>query len=688
MVNLQVLKDHPDSHTIKKVLDELVSKSEQEVGIDDIMIVITKLVPVYPSIGSSNRGLLRKLISMSYRFMAQLVNFANNLSSDHRSELKIYRTVIIEVLNKEASCLYNYSISCSKCREKRNILVSLFFGSRIFNLLAEDVDIVTYLECMKLQVKCIMDTNYENEIKQSVLGEYFVSILSLNPIFSLDVLIGNLLFSNQLYYDQFKSILQNSSRLELKRLLNKYILPYLDLKTTRSNYPEIYKLLKNLPLHKSVDTPFLLSLKSIILQKIIIQILPQASTTIISLALLSKFEEIDEYIDENVCHLLCIILQTKADSKQKENMANSSSFLNAVTKRLGNRSLELRERTMFIAKLATDGTLDYESNFKIEIPNLDINTNTININIDFGLISDIYRDKTAISTATNALSNKFDQLVLESDSDDEDESEAGRQFVFIKDVVQQYEKIEKNKRNKIVDLLKVTIKLVRQKVDFSTEVSFFGPTLFTNVSCLNNDFDEANFEEWRINTLVSLLVVVPGTVKDSFKILFNSELSLQQRMSILSSLGLASRELRGLHDSYVVKPQFDFPTSRLPWDKPEYNNRIEKVADSGNKSLMKQHEVTWVSKKLEKKDGPKQNNFRKYANLFFYPLANAWLNGIDMGSYDQIFKVHYFSTLHIIYQCANPVHEYEAMTALFNQIVEEALEQGLPIEKFITNTRQ
>ena len=98
--------------------------------------------------------------------------------------------------------------------------------------------------------------------------------------------------------------------------------------------------------------------------------------------------------------------------------------------------------------------------------------------------------------------------------------------------------------------------------------------------------------------------------------------------------------------------------------------------------MIKETKTVWKSKKLGKdQEKGTQNRFRKHSSLFFYPLAHGWLNGIDVGTYNQLFKSHYLTTLRIIYSCANPVHDFEYMTELMDHIISSAIEEGIPLRQ-------
>ncbi|KAG0667743.1 telomere binding protein [Maudiozyma exigua] len=278
--------------------------------------------------------------------------------------------------------------------------------------------------------------------------------------------------------------------------------------------------------------------------------------------------------------------------------------------------------------------------------------------------------------------------IEESDSDDEDDEleQEILDIVFLKDLLEMYVKFGRGTSGDQIPLLKRTTQLVRQKESLPLEVNYYAPPLLTHISSINNNREEEGFEQSRINALVAILVVIPEHVESLYKILFNSELSIQQRISLLSSLALSARELRGLDDKQIHKPHYDFPSQRLPWDDGHSAvKQIEEipVLDKITGFGISEGTTVWKSQKLAIQDkmnsGQHKNRFRSVASSYFYPLVHGWKNGINLGSFDQLFKSHYVSTLRIIHNCAYPVHDFETMTYELDQIITEAQAQGIPI---------
>lgn len=655
----------------KELLD--YQKRKEPLTLIEVLTIIKTAIPVYPSLNHETKSIMLELISGSYIFMAQLVSFTNAIP-EKQAERRIYQQVMIDTLRHRNECLHNYMTSTMEIRIQRNNVKALVFGSKLFNVLSPEMDILDFLECFVEQWKYLLDREGSGESMGSVFGEFLVATLTLHPSLAEEVMFNRLFFARESYFKSMIQILRNASSLDQQRLIRNFLLPYLDLHLNESNAASIVNVLRQLPLDDNVDLAYILTIKSLNLQGYILRLLSVSFQNIVA-QLLQRFGQPEEDQDERICQFFVIVLRYNGDHSSKSALGSDTRFLDGVTNRLMNKDHLVRERAMYIAKLVTNGELKYQSDFSIQVPEFELPQD--NLEIDFDSIR--HQQSSLSSGSTVIPQTELKHLSLSGDSDDEDEGygETVKDIVFLKDLVAQFARIDSNKGTRVLPLLKQTVKLVRQKKDFPIEVSYHSSDLLVSISTLNNNLDEEDFENWRVNALVSILATTPESVTDELKILFTSEMSIQQRMSILSSLGLSARELRGYDDKSVVKPQFDFPTNRLPWDRKQTENppQLTYVEE-----IPTEH-IVWKSKKLQPtgKVTLAKNRFRKYSRLFFYPLAHGWLDGIDLGTFTELFKTHYLMTLRIIYQCANPVHDYDMMTQFMEQIMVEASQQGIKI---------
>lgn len=673
-IDIGLLENSPNASVFHTVLESLNERDEL-LSLIEILTIIKTVVPIYPSLRQESRKILLNLLSRNFNFIAQLVSFTSSLA-EKQSEKRIYKSLIMELIAKNDQCLLNYLKNCARSKILFNDMKALLFGSKLFNSISTEMDITEYLRLLREHWRYALSNMSEEDMIQlgNQLGELLITMLTLHPVLTGIIMVEEFLLATNESFKWLKIITANSTLLNRQKLLKNLIYPYLDVHATRDNCQSVYSILKELAVGDFVDESYILRLNSPILQECTVRLLSLDSSERLLRLLLQMFAKVDTNSDEKVCQILVMALKYSHNSNLKSQIGTEAKFLDGVTARLMHKDHIVRERTMFVAKIVSNGDLKYDSDFVIEIPDLKLSDD--NLPVDFSGLSTSSPGPPSISRPSTELTvdNSFS---VDSDDTDSDYDEKGREIVFLKDLVMEFASLGNKKRISPLSLLKLTVKLVRQKKDFPSEVSYYNTGLLSNIACLNNNLDEPHFEQSRINALVSILVVTPDKVTELLRIFFTSELSLQQKMSILSSLGLSARELRGFDDKSIAKPQYDFPTSRLPWDKPESTpiNDRQLTVDQD----LSMQKVVWKSKKLTTRKEPVQNRFRQYAGLFFYPLAQAWLDGINLGSFDELFKSHYLMTLHIIHRCADPVHDYNNMTELMNEVLASAMQQGIKI---------
>ncbi|CAN3359740.1 hypothetical protein DICA4_D18624 [Diutina catenulata] len=230
--------------------------------------------------------------------------------------------------------------------------------------------------------------------------------------------------------------------------------------------------------------------------------------------------------------------------------------------------------------------------------------------------------------------------------------------------------------------------LIRQKP--VSELAFYAEDLIRDIIGAGNRYNDDDFEAWRLQNLIAVVVRYPQVVKYVVQILCSNDYSLQQRMQLLSACSLAARELRGLSDESVAKSfkKTDFATKKL---KPELHQWFagEVAADATARSLQEVQsalmaprseqardklatdaigsagKILRVSKRLTNQRQmakvPK-NDFSQVANRqFFFPLVSLWhsVGGRpDIGHYTPIFVGHYFATLTLVLECGFPSNDY------------------------------
>lgn len=701
---IENLKNDCKESDIVAVLALLNDRGEVVQNLEDAMSIIQNVIPISNSLKPTTIDMLVAVISRSPTILAQLVAYVNSISHTDETNgkniegnvLNVYRDMIVKVITKQDDCLFNNIVSNNGNKTELQYFRSLFFGSKLFNLLNTQISIMDYLGILNKQWRYICVAENFSRLSKPLkrhLGDFIVAELILHPTFAPDYLFDRLFLHDMKSYTSFLRIMETANVVSNKKIIVKYLIPYLESKISPDSLTTIFIILSNLNAFKLFDSSSLLNIKSQLLQEIIVRNLPSITGYSIFSSLVFKFGSVDDKLDPHIARLLVMILTYTLSKEQRQEISHNSDFLQTVTKRLGSMSHDVRERTMYVAKLVSDNELKYDSNFVIEIPNVEINMDPEQT-VDLAKLNNesksLVNVNKSLSGAISQLSiaNSMTVAIEESDSDDEDD-ELGQEIkdiVFLKDLLEMYVNFGRGTSGNQIPLLKRTTQLVRQKDSLPLEVNYYASPLLTHISSINNNREEEGFEQWRINALVAILVVVPEQVENLFKILFNSELSIQQRMSLLSSLALSARELRGLDDKQIHKPQYDFPSHRLPWDIGQSTaKQIENISGPNaiNSSEISEGTTVWKSQKLslhyKMSTSQQKNRFRSIASSYFYPLVNGWENGINLGSFDQLFKSHYVSTLRIIHNCAYPVHDFETMTYALDKIITDAQNQGISI---------
>lgn len=660
-------------------LDTVFQEKDSLTNIDVILTVIKYVVSHHQVMPKSVILKLNWFFAHSLIGFSQLIKFGSDIDAK-QSEQLIYIEYVTQFLKSSTTYLQNYLIECTENRTKELILKRTFTGSTVFNFVKGKLNPLEYIELLNNQLVFALDKlDSRSGDFHKYLGNYIASLCDFHNIFAPDVILSKTFLINQERLETLSLLMKKTSEYTRYKIGIKYLLPYLDKVCSDTNAQLVHHILGTLGIGKLILVQDIFRLNSFTLQKIIFAILDSKKIDSVMNFLLMKFHSIEYESDKNTCQLIVTILKNHLNDSGKIKVCHSDQFLNAITKRLSDQDKIIRERSMYIAKIASNHKIDYESDFTIdigksiahdnyEVPESDwsliLNSDNSNVNTN--------SSDTNISTSTHAL----EALNLDDSDDEEDEEGDQLKYVFLKDLTAA---LENKSQRGLTNILKNTVKLVRQKKLFRSEVAYYAGAMIRNIVILNNDLDEKQFEELRVNALVSILVVVPEKIDELWKMLFTAELSLQQRLSLLLSVSMSARELRGYDDKQILKPQFDFPTSMLPWDRRQENNRIEEIDDNGSDNTSG-GKVLWKSSKLTKNTEEINNRFREYASKFFYPLANGWLNGIDLGTFDKLFKTYYLSTLKTVYNCAYPVHGFEDMTTTMDTILQDAVNNNIPLE--------
>ena len=140
---------------------------------------------------------------------------------------------------------------------------------------------------------------------------------------------------------------------------------------------------------------------------------------------------------------------------------------------------------------------------------------------------------------------------------------------YIRDLIAGLHDAENFDRHKLA--LSTASTLIRRKATFGTEVSDYIEELATLFVGLNDKCDMTEFQKWRLQGMIAVLVAQPLRMGQWFsRTFFNGDYSISQRATILTTLGLGARELAGFQEEDAALtgtdavPKDPFPSKKLP----------------------------------------------------------------------------------------------------------------------------
>lgn len=409
--------------------------------------------------------------------------------------------------------------------------------------------------------------------------------------------------------------------------------------------------------------------------------------------------------------LLCLV--SKVSVAELERLLHERAFLDAVSNRLGSFLNNVKALGVILADAVCqysgqpkifkmpDGGLEGNYNDWIgdeavclgntlAIPQADVAWTLLDVSNEVeDSVEEVFPH--THETPASQVAERLKQHQIDSDDelDDDDPTVARKQHVvaplYVKDLLT-YLTVDVVKDSAAYEkrrlVLTTTPILLRQKASFGNEVSFFAEDLYVELVALTNHFEEDDFDTLRLNAMIAVLASFPYAAKRAVQLLGTGDYSLQQRMCILSSLSLAARDIKGLHDEVVVASyRGKLQTKQLPealhhkfasqTEQPiatgiEHliqNDLIDKVSESFPSS----GQILRISKKLTTANSKQPqplvtqspfNIAKLVAPQFFYPLVSVWhgIGGeISIGHYSTILTAHYIQTFTILLHCAYPV---------------------------------
>ncbi|KAL6895707.1 telomere length regulation domain-containing protein [Trichoderma longibrachiatum] len=134
--------------------------------------------------------------------------------------------------------------------------------------------------------------------------------------------------------------------------------------------------------------------------------------------------------------------------------------------------------------------------------------------------------------------------------------------VYIRDLILYLRDTESYDKQKLA--LQTAPLLIRRKAHFGMEVSSHAEELAGLLVGLQDKFDIEEFNDLKLQGMISLIVAQPKTMAPWFsRTFFEGDYSLSQRTQVLVAIGLSARELAGF-DTSEYQAAASFPSKRLP----------------------------------------------------------------------------------------------------------------------------
>ncbi|EUC35962.1 hypothetical protein COCCADRAFT_34551 [Bipolaris zeicola 26-R-13] len=138
--------------------------------------------------------------------------------------------------------------------------------------------------------------------------------------------------------------------------------------------------------------------------------------------------------------------------------------------------------------------------------------------------------------------------------------------VYIRDLIAGLRDQENYDRHELA--LATAASLIRRKANFGTEVTDHLEELATILTSLQDNSELEEFAQQRQQALIAVLLAKPAQMAQWFaRSFFSGDYSLQQRIAMLTTLGIGARELAGMKDTStddMVPAKPDFPSKQLP----------------------------------------------------------------------------------------------------------------------------
>lgn len=382
--------------------------------------------------------------------------------------------------------------------------------------------------------------------------------------------------------------------------------------------------------------------------------------------------------------------------------------------------------------LSVDKLADNSLNLLFDVDGADPDVSSIPDSEAPSIFSDVLSERGSVKTTKDTQSRYqklgFDVRSHAKDSDDEeggedsdDEDPSNKTVakpVYIRQLLEYLKAPEGDDQHDKLDIgLKTAAGLILEKAKYGSEVKMHAKSLAQCLVQFKDNFDFPDYHKHRTQALVVLVGTQPEIAPYIVDLFYTADISINDRLLLLTSLSLGARFVNGFTDTVDVKPM---QMKQLP---PAVAQRFNDLSiggltggsgstgtsgllDFGDKGTSQKEQGESLSsgvtgqplnsvagdlqktllsptisesRENEALNGPKvlrvssslqkqrqgvrsnttitTNNFSKVAHLFIFPLVDSWWKagtGIMAGSFSSIIQAHYFKTLALLLYTAAP----------------------------------
>lgn len=739
---IETLRSKPDEQELHHILKKLVKDppSTRNETLALVLVLLSTTVPeVYwqiPQLKGSIAACCTSIIGLG-NLLAR-INMANK--SKEYTLLQSFIDILVRICrDKVVTILMSSASSRSEIAE----IERYFFKGKIYLATAElDLHYVESTIFSSIDSYCAFLASQIHDTLQTSVSQaipFIHSAFSFHPKFSGHMF--NLLFRSENLH-LFISILKELKSFQRKRLLERFWCEFLpSILGTDTKLEALAYILGTFP-HNDLDVVLVENIVETMntnlyrLATYRLSLESEQNTRAVTQSQLQKWGSEPAIKLESIVlqqmRTSFLILLLKNQPQECAKLLKDPLFINAVSTRLGAFSDAVKNLALVLTNELCNGA-DQEPIFK----NLVVDEQLSALEPKFSSLDEAWDvfsqavevpDQEIQKLETNVASLKVDQIVNNNDSDyssDDDDPTVRKKTIqkplYIKDLLA-YISVDTND-SAAFEKRKLAFEhgptLIRQKLRHGSELRIYTEKLLTSLLAMTNIYEDANFEQARLNCMIAVASSDISLGAILVELLAGGDYSLQQRVTILSTLSFAARELAGIEDEFVKSSYTakDFVSEKLP---PKLHKQLIGSDDVSVSRLNSAHlalendlmrersekakdqivggTILRMSSKVQKTNSThiiktRETDFHKFIGpKFFFPLINLWhqVHGIDIGHYSPILTSHYVRTLTLILHSAYPVAtDFRDMTrelllVIVTVIAEVQLDQIPLIESIFT----